>query len=83
MGLRPIGVPALVIVGEDVSHGALGEPYLFTVRSTGPEGDRLQMRPETPPYLFRSIDPDVLVIIADRHGLAGRGPGRPCGVDRR
>ena len=43
------------------------------------------MRPEIAPYwlVVRSADPDVLVVIGDRHGLAGRGPGCPCGVDRR
>src|ERR1035437_8510554 len=83
--LRVRRLAAAVIVGEDVPHGALGELYLFTVPPTDPEGDGLQMRPEMPPSWVgvRSTDPDVLVIIADRHGLAGRGPGCPCGVGRR
>src|ERR1035437_8211938 len=83
--LRVRRLAASVIVGEDVPHGALGELYLFTVPPTDPEGDGLQMRPEMPPSWVgvRSTDPDVLVIIADRHGLAGRGPGCPCGVGRR
>ena len=80
-----MGGPAPVVVGEDVPHGAPGELYLFAVRPTDPEGDCLQMRPEIRLYLFavRATDPDVLVIIADRHGLAGRGPGSPCGVNPR
>jgi hypothetical protein len=37
------------------------------------------------PYFFtvRSTDPDVLVVIADRNGLAGCGPCRPPAVDPR
>src|SRR5271157_176048 len=84
IALRPIGASASVIVGEDVPHGALGELYLPAVPSTGPEGEGLQMRPETPSCLVvRSRDPDVLVIVADGHGLAGRSPGCPCGADGR
>jgi len=84
MRLCPIGAPALVTVGEDVPQGAPGQLYLFTVGSTDPAGYGLHVRPEIPPHLLtlRSTDPDVLVVIADRHGLAGRGPGCPCGVDR-
>src|SRR5271157_886284 len=84
MGLRPIGAPASVAVREDVPQGTPGELYLFTVGSTDPAGYGPHMRPEIPPHLLtlRSADPDVLVVIADRHGLAGRGPGCPCGVDR-
>ncbi len=85
IGLGPIGAPASVIVSEEVPHGTPGELYLFSVRSTDPEGECLQMRPEIPldRGIVRASDPDVLVIIADGHGLAGRGPGCPCGVDAR
>lgn len=84
MRLRPIGTPALVAVGEDVPQGAPGELYLFTVGSSDPAGYGPDLRPETPPHLLtlRSTDPDVLVIITDRNGLAGCGPGCPCCVDR-
>jgi len=85
MGLRPVRAPASVVVGEDVPHGAPRELHLFTVPPTDPKGDGLQMRPEIRLHLFavRAADPDVLVIIADRHGLAGRGPGCPCWVNSR
>jgi hypothetical protein len=57
----------------------IGAPASVTVEEDIPHGTPSEL------HLFtvRSSDPDVLVIIADRHGLPGRGPRRPFGDDTR
>ena len=81
-GLADVGTTAQVTLNKDIPHGAAGEPDLFMFRSAH---DSHQVRPEVALYLrlVRPADPDVLVGVADGHGLAGGVPGLPARVDER
>lgn len=79
-----MGASASLVVGEDVPGGAAEELDLLTVGARDPGGGALKLSPEPRLAWFtlRTIDPDVFVVVCDRHNLAGSHPSFPTAVDR-